>query len=634
MKYRRDIDGLRALAVLPVIFFHAGFSFFRGGFVGVDIFFVISGYLITSIILADREANLFSLSNFYSRRARRIFPPLLLMLLSCLPFAWFWLLPNDMKAFCESLVAAPAFLSNIFFYITTGYFDNSTELKPLIHTWSLAVEEQYYLIFPVLILSIWRMGKRQIIILLGIIFIVSFVFAQYLSVARPSFAFYMLPTRSWEILLGSFIAFYIHERSKNLFSQLHEQIGSCFGFFLIIYSIFSFDNLTPFPGVYALIPTFGASLIILFSTNKTWVGKLLGSKFFVKIGLISYSAYLWHQPLFAFARVRNIGDLSVLAICMLIGTTFLLAYFSWRFVELPFRDSNRFTNKQIFTYATIGSFLFIIFGFLGYLSNGYEFRVPPKYLPVDYFQKSVYLNGNKFGIDGKPCVSDIASICKVAMHPGAKNILLVGDSHSGDYTVEFQKFIIDNGLSGSQFSINGCGFLASQVDRHNGDCGRAIRLLNETLSTHKFDVVIFIIDLYSHAGSPANTLALNEDMGSLNKLVALMANTSNEVWFFTPRYVLSVPPMQAALMRQLSRVFIVPAVAENSIDNSLEKLKIYSNLHIYNERDYLVKLGGAAAEEKFNGHTVDMSPIYRDSNHLTNYGAQLSFSKFLSISKF
>lgn len=163
MEYRREIDGLRALAVLPVILFHAGFKIFSGGFVGVDIFFVISGYLITSIILAEKEAGTFSIMRFYERRARRILPALFLVMLTCLPFAWLWLLPHDMQNFSQSLIAVSAFISNILFWLTSGYFETAAELKPLLHTWSLAVEEQYYLFFPVFIILTWHLGKRWIL---------------------------------------------------------------------------------------------------------------------------------------------------------------------------------------------------------------------------------------------------------------------------------------------------------------------------------------------------------------------------------------------------------------------------------------------------------------------------------------
>lgn len=178
MDYRREIDGLRALAVVPVILFHAGFDMFSGGFVGVDVFFVISGYLITTIILAELEQNKFSIVNFYERRARRILPALFFVMLVCIPFAWFWLLPSDMMDFSQSLIAVSVFASNILFWHQSGYFDTAAELKPLLHTWSLAVEEQYYVLFPLFLVLVWKLDKRWILVMLGLAFVTSLAVAQ------------------------------------------------------------------------------------------------------------------------------------------------------------------------------------------------------------------------------------------------------------------------------------------------------------------------------------------------------------------------------------------------------------------------------------------------------------------------
>lgn len=226
MKYRKEIDGLRALAVLPVILFHAGFTTFSGGYVGVDIFFVISGYLITTIIVDEMDKGSFSLLNFYERRARRILPALFFVMLCTLPFAWFWMLPQDLKIFSQSLVAVPIFGSNVLFWLTGGYFDTASELKPLLHTWSLAVEEQYYVLFPVFLMLAWKLGKKWIISLLALVAIVSVIAAQWGSATHPSFTLYLLPTRAFEILIGALISLYInHKQSIILVSQSVSQSG-------------------------------------------------------------------------------------------------------------------------------------------------------------------------------------------------------------------------------------------------------------------------------------------------------------------------------------------------------------------------------------------------------------------------
>ncbi len=302
MKYRREIDGLRALAVLPVILFHAGIQGFSGGYVGVDVFFVISGYLITSIILAEREAGSFTLAGFYERRARRILPALYVMAAACIPFAYLWMLPGDLVEFSQSLMAVAAFASNILFWRQTDYFAAATQLKPLLHTWSLAVEEQYYMVFPLLLLAAWRFGRRKLLALLATALLISLAVAQWGVTHRPAATFYLLPTRGWELLVGALAAFYLSGRRPEV--DRWRELKASAGVALIAYGVFMFGEGTPFPGLNALVPTAGAVLIILFADAGTYVGKLLGSRAFVGIGLVSYSAYLWHQPILAFAKHR------------------------------------------------------------------------------------------------------------------------------------------------------------------------------------------------------------------------------------------------------------------------------------------------------------------------------------------
>ena len=229
MNYRREIDGLRALAVLPVILSHAGFGLFSGGFIGVDVFFVISGYLITTIILSELDQEEFSIVNFYERRARRILPALFLVMLVCIPAAWFWLLPSDLKDFSESLVAVSVFASNILFCRQTGYFDTAAELRPLLHTWSLAVEEQYYVVFPLFLTFFWKLGRRWLAVTLGLVLVASLAFAQWAVYAKPITAFFLLPTRGWELLVGAFAGFYLTRNNHKNFSRGLSEFGGWLG---------------------------------------------------------------------------------------------------------------------------------------------------------------------------------------------------------------------------------------------------------------------------------------------------------------------------------------------------------------------------------------------------------------------
>tara|TARA_B100000963_G_scaffold358694_1_gene383937 strand:- start:1819 stop:3729 length:1911 start_codon:yes stop_codon:yes gene_type:complete len=361
MIYRPEIDGLRALAVIPVVFFHAGISLFSGGYVGVDVFFVISGYLITSIILNEIEHDRFSLTNFYERRARRILPALFFVMLVSIPFSIFLLTPDNLKDYGQSLISVSVFSSNILFWQETGYFNTASELKPLIHTWSLAIEEQFYILFPLFLIVFWKYGIKVISIVLLIVFLLSISVAHWGAFNKPAATFFLLPTRGWELLLGVFIAIFLKFKT-HINGRLINEILSLIGICLIIFAIINFDENTPFPSLYTLIPTIGTALIILSTSNQTILYKFLSYKPFVGIGLISYSVYLWHQPVLAFARHRLVEEPSTQIILILILISFLIGYISWKIVEKPFRNKTKINRESIFKYSLLGMAFFIIIG--------------------------------------------------------------------------------------------------------------------------------------------------------------------------------------------------------------------------------------------------------------------------------
>jgi peptidoglycan/LPS O-acetylase OafA/YrhL len=390
--YRPEIDGLRAIAVLPVIFFHAGFDFFSGGFVGVDIFFVISGYLITSILLRDLEEGQFSIVRFYERRVKRILPALFFVILCCLPIAWFLMLPDELQSFGQSLMAVSTFTSNIYFWRTTNYFKPSAEYLPLIHTWSLGVEEQFYVFFPLVLSLFWRIGKRNLGLLLGAAVVASFLLSEWGWRHAPLGNFFNLPTRAWELLAGSLLCFYpTSVASLSGRPQVKGVLASA-GLILIVYSVFFLNHDTPFPSVYALYPVLGAMLIIGFSGRDNFAGKLLASRPLVGVGLVSYSAYLWHQPLVAFARLRmGLTLLTALLACFL---SIVLAYVSWRFVETPFRLKTFKFNGKPFNLLKIAPIGLLACGLVGcafYYEQGFPSRIDN--------EKMAFLELNHDGLD-------------------------------------------------------------------------------------------------------------------------------------------------------------------------------------------------------------------------------------------
>jgi len=489
MKYRPEIDGLRALAVLPVILFHAGFEWFSGGFVGVDVFFVISGYLITTIIISEMAEGKFSIVNFYERRARRILPALFFVMAACLPFAWLWLAPNDLKDFGQSLVAVSTFSSNILFWLESGYFDTAAELKPLLHTWSLAVEEQYYILFPVFLMLTWRLGIKTILILLSIIFFISLGVAQWGAYNTPSAAFFLLPTRGWELLVGVFAAFYLNYNT-HLKSHILNQALSLLGFGMIVYSIIALDEATPFPSYYALTPTIGTGLLILCAVPKTFIHKLLSLKFIVGIGLISYSAYLWHQPLLAFARHRLLGEVSDLMLIALCVISLVMAWLSWKFVEAPFRNRKTFTRNKVFLFSIGCIFIFSSLGISMHLKKGYKDRVNFSEELENSFQRPSL--ENCFDTPFNHSAEEWG--CILGRSEGEINFIFFGDSHSLSLKQLIDEKAKEKGIKVFYTGSSGClpfmGIYPMRNDQYENNCNLLNKRVFELAKSTDIDGVI------------------------------------------------------------------------------------------------------------------------------------------------
>ena len=336
---------------------------------GVDVFFVISGYLITTIIIEDIENKRFSIIKFYERRARRILPALFFVMLVCIPFAWIWMYSSQMKDFSQSLVAVSLFTSNILFLRESGYFDEAAEIKPLLHTWSLSVEEQYYVIFPVFLVLAWHFGKKRVFWMIVVLAALSLLLSEWNWRNKTSANFYLATTRAWELLAGSITAFFMQNREVR-----KNNLLALVGFAAVTFAVFSYDEKTPFPGVYALVPVVGAVLIILYAEKTTLVAKLLSTRAFVGIGLISYSAYLWHQPIFAFARIAADGHPRFFLTTVLAFSSVALAYFSWRFIERPFRNTEKVSSTRMFLVSFFGIFFFMSLGLFGHYKDGFSWQ--------------------------------------------------------------------------------------------------------------------------------------------------------------------------------------------------------------------------------------------------------------------
>ncbi len=419
-EYKKNIDGLRGISVLAVIIFHLEPNFLPGGFIGVDIFFVISGYLISKIILNKLEIGEFNILNFFISRARRILPMLLFILIIFSPLIFF-LLPSKMISVSESILTSLFFVSNIFFYWESGYFGEAINLKPYIHLWSLSVEEQFYIIFPIYCILFYK--KNYFLISLISIFLISFFLANVLGPKFPNANFFLTPTRVWEILSGVF--FMLFEKKKINFNSKFSSFICFVSLIGIILSFFYINNLDNIPN-FKLLPTIiGTGILIIYGEKNNIIKKLICNKALVFIGLISYSLYLLHQPLLAFNKNLNfLEENFIIKIFFLIILIFFSAI-TWRFVEQPFRKLKKISNKSFLYIIIITSSLIIISNSFILKTDGliYKFKKEDRYLALLNPQTQGRYVSKKFN-----------SLTNVKFNKlERKNIYVIGDSHAQDF---------------------------------------------------------------------------------------------------------------------------------------------------------------------------------------------------------
>lgn len=432
LEYRREIDGLRAIAVLPVIMFHSGAAFLSGGFVGVDVFFVLSGYLITSILLHDLAGGKYSIARFYERRIRRIIPALFVVILATIPLAWLWMTPTQFTEMGNSIISIVAFVSNMFFWSQSDYFAGSAELKPFLHTWSLAVEEQYYLLFPPVLALVWRWRPKLVLPLLVFGMIASLALSEWASVHAESANFYLAPTRAWELLAGAICAFLpAGPGAANPNRARLAGVIAFAGLAMILYAIFFFNDQMRFPGLSALLPVGGTALVVLYGTKETLVARFLSVRALVGVGLISYSAYLWHQPLFALARLRSETEPPGGLMALLAVASLGLAALSWRFVEQPFRvpaQSFASTRARVFAASGVAAAALIAMG------AAFSQSVPPTYMALA--NPAVLTQSDKLAYEPQVASADCPGFAKSIMATcrrlgnGPRRIVIWGDSHA------------------------------------------------------------------------------------------------------------------------------------------------------------------------------------------------------------
>jgi peptidoglycan/LPS O-acetylase OafA/YrhL len=645
VKYRAEIDGLRALAVVPVILFHAGFELFSGGFVGVDVFFVISGYLITTILIEDIENKRFSIANFYERRARRILPALFFVMLVCIPFAWMWMLPYQMKDFSQSLVAVSLFASNILFWRESGYFAAAAEEKPLLHTWSLAVEEQYYVLFPIFLILAWRFGKNRVFWMIVVMAAISLLLSEWGWRNEATANFYLAPTRAWELFAGSIAAFVVQKRGVQTNNPL-----ALTGLLAILFSIFFYDETTPFPSVYALVPVLGVVLLVLYADKETFAAKLLSTKAFVAIGLISYSAYLWHQPLFAFARIRSLEHPSIAIMLVLSLTSLILAYFSWRYIEKPFRNRNLLNRFQILMPSAVLLVSFVIFGLGGHFE---------KITVKDHALRSLIQTSESIPVNEIECdlnISEINEFCrKVGKPQVSPTILILGDSHAAANLASIDELLFKMNKSAIRIGFGGCTPIKDVAIDGLDIFNKCIYLnkivYDQLLKSRKFESIVLLSRWTAHW----TQLPFDNNEGGIEKFTiegAKLTGLKGEERVTNKDYIASLYKSSVDQLAEISNLIIVYPIPEAgwNVAISLHALlldgeevsnrSLSTKSSLYDERNRpIIDLFDSfdAPFKKIQPKSVfcdsfvvercatiiDLIPLYYDDDHLSKRGADL-----------
>ena len=493
LNYRPDIDGLRAVAVLLVFADHLR-TRFSGGYIGVDVFFVISGYLISSVILSEMNAGTFSIFHFYERRIRRIFPALLVMMLGVSVLAYRYFVPSELEAYAGSMLAAILSVSNFLFWHQTGYFDAPSALKPLLHTWSLGVEEQFYIFFPLFLVIVRKIAPQRTRAAIWTVAGVTFALACVWVRRDPTAAFFFAPLRAWELLLGTIV-------SQRYLPVIHgkpaRNVASGAGLLLIIVPAMMYTAKTPFPGLGALAPCLGAALLIAAGeTGPSFVGNLLAWRPVVFIGLISYSLYLWHWPILVFQRTSSmLVDLpegNKLAKLAVVIVSLVVATLSWRFVETPFRKGRLRPGVPalfLLNGAAVALLAAIAVGMMA--THGLPRRFPANALGVaeftTYDETAAYRENVCFLGPKSTFVNFDPAVC-LASDPSRKQYLLVGDSHGADLYPGLSSVFPE--LNISQVNTAGCKILLDEVNQSKSMCGQLATYLYDFLARHPVDTVL------------------------------------------------------------------------------------------------------------------------------------------------
>lgn len=647
LNYRADIDGLRAIAVLSVVLNHAGIVAFSGGFIGVDIFFVISGYLITSIIGREIQGNQFSLIKFYERRIRRILPALFVVIAFTIVVCALIYDAEKFMAFGKSVMATTLFGSNINFWRESGYFDTPSRLKPLLHTWSLAVEEQFYIVFPLLMAALYRYARKFTPAILMGIAIVSLVLGISAVTNNPSTAFYLAPMRAWELLTGSLLALNIIPKGLG---KIQANVIGLAGLIMIAVPIFQYSDNTKFPGISAIPPVLGTAMIIIAGMEgKSLIGRFLGFPLLVFIGKISYSVYLWHWPLIIFARYYSIRQMTSAELGVVLVSTFVISTLSWAFVETPFRSKQFLSTKQIYIFA--GSVMTLIFFAGAAITHfkGFPERNGVKYLATASDNKKeegwLYEECNINYIDNPESIHP----CKIGDPSQAATFMIWGDSHAPTYGKAVHISSAINDLSGVLTYTPGCPTLLDMIpEPQNGDtaCVDYNRMVLSYLTEHTEIQTVILISRWTvwlegtrykqEEGSPvhlvddlknADLTLNNEDLFrlGLERTIKTLVEMDRNVILIAPLPEIGYDVPSANFIasrtgRDVNQI-IAPSLEEYIARNQRTMTILKSFQEKYGFQ--IIEPWKFLCQQDICRAVVNGIPLYRDDSHLSIFGSEL-----------
>ena len=649
LKYRPEIDGLRALAVVSVIFYHAelillgGVNPFRGGFIGVDVFFVISGYLITLIILKEISTNCFSFVNFYERRARRILPALLIVITASVPFAWLFMLPKALKEYAGSVLSSLFFGSNIWFFQQDGYTTEASALKPFLHTWSLSIEEQFYMLFPIVLILLWKFCRTYLTGVLIVGLLASLQLAHFISADYQNAAFFLLPTRGWELLAGAILAKL--ELSKGRISRPALDIAApLLGLLLICYSIAFYDDQIKHPSWVTVPPIVGTMLLIWFCKKGEFITDILSSKPFVAIGLISYSLYLWHFPILAFARINEIGTTDY-AQWWHIFLAFFLAYITYGFIEQPTRNKKLISTKPFLSIILLTTIMLVAIFSYFYKTEGAKFRLS------EY--ESLFETGElNLPIEGKYCFRPTPKLgehCQFITPNAVGTIIGIGDSHLEVLSRSLYDLAKEYNMNYIQFPdcvwILNTDELRHDGERRRNSCSEAqlkeLSTLEPAIVVNSQRITYRLVDFIQSGvfkgKKTYQPLPINDKVQTIeqavtfsNKEILALGHTLVQI-FPTPENDFSVPKKYKLLLTGTNPLDYKKTISNADIGTSYAAYKerhknIFEALESIEEPKYIkIYPDKLFCSEKTNKCKTDLNSnlLYMDTDHLSKYAADL-----------